>query len=86
MVAATAALRISRLKSVRADVGTGVKSAIVRLGAAPQTLTRVRVKGIFNNHLRCRAWDGATEGDDDILDAKPFKLRHILTEYPQRTP
>ncbi len=68
-----------------AEEGTGTKWAIIRLGAAPQTLIRVRVKEIFNNHLRCRAWDGATEGEDDILVAKPIKLRHLLTEYPQLT-
>ncbi len=68
-----------------AEEGTGVKWAIVRLGAVPQSLTRVRVKEVFNNHLRCRAWDGVTEGDEDTLVAKPFKLRHILTEYPQLT-
>ncbi len=68
-----------------AEAGTGTKWAIIRLGAAPQTLTRVRVKEIFNNHLRCRNWDDTTEGDDDFLVAKPFKLRHLVDEYPQLT-
>ncbi len=68
-----------------AEAGTGTKWTIIRLGNAPQTLTRVRVKEVFHNHLRCRTWDGATEGDEDILAAKPFKLRHVLTEYPQLT-
>lgn len=34
-----------------------------------------RVKQVLDDYLRCREFDGTTEGSSDILIAKPFNLR-----------
>ena len=44
----------------------------------PSNLQRMRVKGEENDYLRCKTWDGTTEGTDTIYVAKPYDL--------QRTP
>jgi len=50
-------------------------------GVAQQTIQRMRIKNVFANYLVCHTWDGSTEGGDNILVAKPFKLRHVLANY-----
>ena len=48
-------------------------------------LLRLRVKSKTNDYLVCRTWDGATEGTANIFVAKPYMLRHLLTNYPNLT-
>jgi hypothetical protein len=40
---------------------------------------RYRVKSVQGDYLTCRTWDGSTEGDADVLVAKPPQLRHSIT-------
>lgn len=40
---------------------------------------RYRVKSVQGDYLTCRTWDGSTEGDTDVLVAKPPQLRHSIT-------
>jgi hypothetical protein len=46
---------------------------------------RMRVKQEFNNYLRCRLWNGTADGADEVYVAKPWKLRHVLANYPNLT-
>ncbi len=41
-----------------------------------------KVVGIENDYLVCRTWDGEEEGEDDVLVAKPWMLRHDAVRYP----
>lgn len=50
-------------------------------GGGGASLQRLIVKEIFDDHLRCRTWDGLNEGTTDIFVAKPFKLRHDVNNY-----
>lgn len=42
-----------------------------------------RVKTVYDDYLKCRSWDGTTEGSTDVYVAKPWELRkssfHNLT-------
>lgn len=38
-------------------------------------IKQFRLKEVFGDYLRCREFDGTTEGGTDILVAKPYKLR-----------
>ncbi len=51
----------------RGRKGTGNVS-----GPAAQQL---RYKSMQDDHIVCRSWNGTTEGDTDILVAKPYYLR-----------
>lgn len=48
--------------------------------AISNPVTRLRVKEQFPDYLRCHTWDGTTEGTDDVLVAKPPKLRNVDEE------
>jgi hypothetical protein len=43
--------------------------------AEADAVTTLRVKEIFSAYLRCRTWDGSSEGGSDILVAKPTVLQ-----------
>jgi hypothetical protein len=40
---------------------------------------RYRLKGMADDYLICRSWDGTTEGTKDVYIAKEFKHRNSLT-------
>lgn len=44
-------------------------------GGIASFVRQFRLKSVANDHLVCRTFDGTTEGDSDILIAKPFDLR-----------
>lgn len=69
------------------ESGTGAdKWAVIRIGdvaaAGGAGAEPYRIKEVFDNHLRCRTWDGTTDGGTDVLIAKPFQLRHVTANYP----
>lgn len=62
---------------------TGVgppRQAMARVGGGAAVSATAQFKltqsaGAFPDHLVCRTWDGATQGDEDVLVAKPWLLR-----------
>lgn len=44
-------------------------------------VVRMRFKSEDNDYITCRRWDGTTEGTEDVLVAKPWKLRHDADNY-----
>lgn len=44
-------------------------------GSAESTSKQFRVKSVYADLLVCRTWDGADEGGEDVLVAKPYLLR-----------
>jgi hypothetical protein len=58
----------------------GTQWGLVNLFPVVPSCTRMRVKGIYNDYLTCRTWDGVNEGPD-IDVAKPYELRHVLGNY-----
>lgn len=44
-------------------------------GGAGVSVLTLKVKQLFTTYLRCRTWDGTTEGSTDIYVAKPPILR-----------
>ena len=52
--------------------------------AAPRSV-RMEVKQVFNDYLRCRVLRGTTEIAVDVMVAKPYKLRHLMGNYPNVT-
>lgn len=56
-------------------------------GGGVSGVVRMQIAEIFNDHLRCRMIEGAAPdspaGDTDYLVAKPLKLRHQASIYPQ---
>ena len=69
------------------ESGTGTKWAIVRIGNAQAAagLVQLRVKEVSTTEdwLRCRTWDGATEGAEDVYVARPYTMRR--TPYDGQT-
>jgi hypothetical protein len=67
--------------------GTGSRWAVVRLGNTQATagLVQLRVKEVSSTEdwLRCRSWDGTTEGTDDVYVARPYTMRR--TPYDGQT-
>jgi len=52
-----------------------------RIGAsAGTTVAMYRLKSVQGDYITCKTWDGTTEGADDVLIAKPFKLRNSITD------
>lgn len=41
-----------------------------------------KVVSIEDDYLVCHTWDGEDEGDDEVIVAKPWMLRHELARYP----
>lgn len=60
--------------------GTGAVSA----GSITQQFRLKQSGDGFADHLRCRTWDGETEGDEDIFIAKPWMLRRIPFDHQTR--
>lgn len=55
--------------------GAHMRSPLI-VAATGIAVQRFRIKGwLGDDYLVCRTWDGATEGDTDILVAKPWDLR-----------
>jgi hypothetical protein len=44
-------------------------------GAGGGAAKQFRFKEMFNDYYRCREWDGAEEGAEDVFVAKPYYLR-----------
>lgn len=45
------------------------------LGTGGAAFVQLKVKTVADNHLVCRTWDGAEEGNSDVLVAMPPTLR-----------
>lgn len=74
--AAGGAWRVLWIQSVSDAGGTGNdRWAIVATAGGGATAQRMRVKSISDDYLTCRTWDGTTEGDDDIIVAKPWEMQ-----------
>lgn len=43
--------------------------------AAGSFLNQYRLKEVLNDYLRCRSWNGTSEGSTDVYIAKSFRLR-----------
>lgn len=63
--------------------GVGVpRQVMARVGGAPPAAVSATAQfrltqsaDAFPDHLVCRTWDGETQGDEDVLVAKPWDLR-----------
>lgn len=54
-------------------------------GPTPGGPMRCHIVAIFNDYLQCQSWDGASLGGVNFYVAKPFKLLHVVANYPQLT-
>lgn len=75
-------LRVQDVSTVgiqRTTRGTVIIPQVVQ-AAKGITVTVARVKTITDEYLICRSWNGKSEGETDILIAKPEELRDVEKE------
>lgn len=69
------------------DLAAGRPTSVVPQYAEPDpaeaSLDQYVVKSHEADHLVCHAWNGETEGDDDVLIVKNYLLRRSVFEYSQ---
>lgn len=67
--------------------GVHTRTLIKRAGGGTLTMLRLRVleelidDQYMHGYLRCRTWDGITEGAEDVFVAKPPELRHDVRQF-----
>ena len=69
-----------------ARTGYRLVRAAKHQSVSAMSIHRMRVKNTsdFPDHLVCRTWDGTTEGDTDVLVAKPYLLRRTPFDGHER--
>jgi hypothetical protein len=53
----------------------GTTLSLRNKGGSGSAIRQFRIKTIQNDFYTCRAWNGTTEGDDDVYIARPFEHR-----------
>lgn len=69
---------VRTLRQIKRDWQNQPRQAPGQARAAPAQTgagRRLRVKAVYPDYLKCRTWDGTTEGPVDLYVAKPFTLR-----------
>lgn len=61
-----------------------VEALLPRIPKANASLQRMQIIGVLDDYLTCRTWDGETQGDTNILVAKPWSLRKTGWENETR--
>lgn len=65
--------------------GPPIPPGDLRTGTGGGSPMRAQIIAIFNDYLQCQSWDGAALGGVNFYVAKPFKMLHVLANYPQLT-
>jgi hypothetical protein len=50
-------------------------------GGSGTTITAYKIASNSGDYITCHTWDGSTEGEVDIIVAKPKELRHSETSF-----